>query len=148
MPNGTRFLANISVTLGGGSSSTELSAALANVVREAVLNGTLAAEDQAAVWINTTTGTDVSRWTNFGLMGTPHGFDHVSATAAALDLCCSKQQGQVSCLRISVVRVLPSVSVTDVLLFYFWCTSARLYRLLLRTGQSQRQHHLPHTGQH
>jgi hypothetical protein len=44
----------MSVATNGGLASTELAAALGDVVREAVMNHTAAAEDQAAVWINTT----------------------------------------------------------------------------------------------
>jgi hypothetical protein len=60
MPNGTRFVANISIgTL--GLPDANLSAALGEVVRQEVLNRTAAAEDRAAVWVNTTIVPNVSR---------------------------------------------------------------------------------------
>ncbi|WIA37860.1 hypothetical protein OEZ86_014709 [Tetradesmus obliquus] len=53
LPNGTRFVANISVAT-NGLGNNDLAAALTDVVRNAVLNATAAAEDKAAVWVNTT----------------------------------------------------------------------------------------------
>jgi hypothetical protein len=59
MPNGTRFVANITLLTGGGPDSN-LSAALGDAVRVAVLNRTLVPEDKAAVWVNTSFVTNVS----------------------------------------------------------------------------------------
>ncbi|WIA39725.1 hypothetical protein OEZ86_005787 [Tetradesmus obliquus] len=52
MPNGTRFVANVTV-ITTGAADANLAAALGDVVRDAVLNNTPAQENKAAVWVNT-----------------------------------------------------------------------------------------------